>query len=389
MDRRNLGWWPVAMAWVAVAVATVGCGGPKGENIGSTTDAAATKVADTPLPTDEQLKKRLDDVIEMSRERRLDPATNNAWQIVHGVLAFGYDLELNVDGKPVPGLQWILDGGKFRGWTFAPGPKGLRAILDPGTKVGEGHEDQWLGYMSQAHVDPETPITIDGTTYKIRDLITESQWDSPERPEATWTVMGLGTYLPTDATWKAKDATDWNLERLVTLEAAQDLNASACGGSHRLYGLSVALNRRKREGLPITGGWLAAQEKIYGSTDSAGKHVDGPIDLARKYQQPDGSFSTEYFRRAASSRDIANRINTTGHTLEFLALALPNEELSAPWVTRACVALLKMLESTRDLEIECAGLYHAVHGLRIYRARRFGESDSGRPVLDDLIVGNP
>jgi hypothetical protein len=357
-------------------LATAGCG--RSTTTGEQVTQAAKTAALPPLPTDAELRERLDKAIEFSRARHLNPGTNNAWQIVHGVLAYGYDLVLNVDGKPVAGLDWILDDGKFKGWVFEPGAKGLRAILDPGTKVGEGHEDQWLGYMSQAHVDPNTVLRVGGHEYKVADLIAQTQWDAPERPEATWTLMALATYLPTDAVWKAKDGKDWNLERFVTLEAAQDLNVSACGGSHRLYGLTVALNRRKREGLPMTGGWLAAQQKI-----------DGAIELAQKYQQPDGTFSTEYFKRSATSRDIGTRINTTGHTLEFLALALDRDQLSAPWVTRACVALLKMLEATKELDVECAGLYHAVHGLRIYRARRFGESEGSHPVLGEVVASAP
>jgi hypothetical protein len=363
----------VAAAFLSAAL-LAGCDSAKDSTVEAKSASTNSSAAFAKVPLDDKLRDRLDSVIEFSRERELDPATNNAWQIVHGVLAYGYDLNMNVDGESKPGLQWILDGGTFRGWAFAPGPKGLRAIMDPGTKVGQGHEDQWLGYMSQSHVDPETKITVGDKQYTVQDLIEQAKWDAPERPEATWTIMALGNYLPSDTKWTAKDGNDqWNLEHLVTHECQHELHASACGGSHQLYALAVAVNRRKREGLPIEGGWKIAEDKI-----------NYAIEAAQKNQQPDGSFSTEFFSRPATTRALDVRINTTGHTFEFLALALPKERLDEAWVVRGCNALLKMLELTKNEEVECAGLYHAVHGLRLYRARCFGESETGRPVLVGL-----
>jgi hypothetical protein len=313
------------------------------------------------LPSDSQLKAELDKVIDFTRERHLSPQVNNAWQIVHGVLAYGNEMKLNNNGKLVPALDYILGGGQFKGWNLQPAEKGLESVMDPGTKVGEGHKDQWIGYISQCGVKLDQPIKVNNRTFTVRDLVTQAQWDVHDGMEATWTLMALSTYLPLDTTWKAKDGGQWTIERLVTLEAAQNINESACGGSHRLYGLATALRHYRATGKPLTGGWLTAQEKI-----------DQCIALARQYQQPDGSFSTNYFQRASTNPDIALRLNTTGHTLEFLAMALDEKQLTAPWVTRAVVYLCELLEGTKDLPLECAGLYHATHGLRLYRERRFG-----------------
>lgn len=351
------------------------------DNASATSSPLSTAPAakSTALPSDEQLKTRLDAVIDELKRRRLNPKVNNAWQIVHGVLAYGYDLQLVVDGKPViQGLEWILNGGEFRGWVFTPGEKGLESPLDPGSKVGSGHEDQWVGYLSQCRAPLDTPLIVGKTTYKVRDLLTQAEWDCRDGMEATWTLMALSTYMPPEHSWVAKDGSKWNISRLVAMETPRqisDLGEAACGGSHRLYGLVVAVNRRLRSGGPLDGGWGAA--KII---------IDESIAAAKQYQQPDGSFSTNYFQRSASAADIAVRLNTTGHTFEFLALALPDDELSKPWMVRACVSLLKMFEMTKDLDQECGGLYHAAHGLRIYRARRFGEDPSMHPVAADLTA---
>ncbi|HWC88098.1 MAG TPA: ADP-ribosylation factor-directed GTPase activating protein isoform b [Pirellulales bacterium] len=342
-----------------VAVTAAGC------DQSSKSDALAGSrpavEAAQPLPSDSQLKAELDNVIDFTRERHLSPQVNNAWQIVHGVLAYGNEMKLNNNGKLVPALDYILGGGQFKGWNLQPTAKGLESVMDPGTKVGEGHKDQWIGYISQCGAKLDHPIKVGNRTFAVRDLVTQAQWDVYDGMEATWTLMALSTYLPLDATWKAKDGSQWTIERLVGMEAAQNINESACGGSHRLYGLATALRHYRATGKPLTGAWLAAQEKI-----------DQCIALAQQNQQPDGSFSTNYFQRASTNPDIALRLNTTGHTIEFLAMALDEKQLTQPWVTRAVVYLCNLLEGTKELPLECAGLYHATHGLRLYRERRFG-----------------
>jgi hypothetical protein len=63
------------------------------------------------------------------------------------------------------------------------------------------------------------------------------------------------------------------------------------------------------------------------------------------------------------------RLGATGHVFEVLALALADDRLQEPWVRRAADRLVTLLEQTADLDVECGGLYHAAHGLSLYRRR--------------------
>jgi hypothetical protein len=359
--RSNL---RLASLLLLAALPATGC-----NESGSSDAVAGSRAPNASLPSDSQLKSELDKVIAFTRQRHLSPQLpndelakgNNAWQIVHGALCYGNELELNVDGKLVPVLDYLFSDGPLKGWNLRPAEKGLESVMDPGTKVGEGHKDQWIGYISQCGVKLDDPIKVSGRTFAVRDLVNQAQWDVHDGMEATWTLMAMSTYLPLDAVWKAKDGKQWTIERLVALEAAQNIDESACGGSHRLYGLAAALRLYRATGKPISGAWLTAQQKI-----------NQCVALARQYQQPDGSFSTSYFQRSSSSPDLALRLNTTGHTLEFLTMALDDKQLAEPWVERAVLYLCNLLEGTQELPLECASLYHATHGLRLYRERRFG-----------------
>lgn len=338
------------------------------ENDLSRANAATSRApVDTP-PADDEFRDRIDRAIALTAQRHLVAESNAAWQVVHGILAFGPDLQLDVNGKPTSALAYLQQGGRLTGWNLIPGDKGLEAPLEQGSKTGQGHEDQWLGYLSLIGLPDTTPIKVAGKTYTIRDLVTQAQWDIYDGMEATWSLMGFTAYLPLDAKWKSKDGSEWTIERVVAMESKQDLRRSACGGSHRLTGLIVALNKYLAAGGKLTGGWKAAYDKIYGEPG-------GAIAVMKAYQQPDGSFSSDYFNGARWTGDIGQRIGTTGHTLEFLALCVPDSELKAPWLTQAVNYLCKMLEETREYELECGGLYHAARGLKIYRERRFGKAD--------------
>ena len=288
----SLGGAPLACAFGCLFSISFVLSGCSSSNKEGATDPT-THVVNRPVSSDvtnEELVESLDDVIDFTQRRHLSAVDHNAWQIVHGMLAFSHDLQLEADGKVVPALDWILAGGSIKGWTMAPGEKGLEAVLDPGSKVGQGHEDQWLGYLSQCEIDPETPLVIHGMKYKVGDLITQAQWDVHDGMEATWTLMALSTYLPLDAKWKSKDGSEWTLERIVAMEASQDIHVSACGGTHRLYGLCTAVNRYKNSGGQMTGGWLKAQNVI-----------NDAVAAAKKFQQPDGGFSTNYLARSGNS----------------------------------------------------------------------------------------
>jgi hypothetical protein len=331
------------------------------------------------LPDDAALKATLDEVLDYTYDRRLNPTQHAAWQIMHGLLAYPGNFKIEVNGEMINALDWILGGGNLNGWTMHPTSHGLEAVLEPGTKSGQGHEDQWLAILAQCDLPAETPLKIGTRTFQIGDLVKQAKWDLRNNMEASWTVIGLNAYVALDETWEAADGQQWSLEKVVDMEASQEIDSSACGGTHRLIGLSMALNRYVAEvgpDEPRTGAWKKAEDLI-----------DDAIKKAKMHQQPDGSFSTTYFVRPASSPDLALRVNTTGHMLEFLVLALPEEQFHEDWVTRAVVQLCDCFNKTRTMDLDCGSLYHAAHALQLYRLRRFGQrenlaSDSLAPQQD-------
>ena len=355
---------PLARCLVAAAIAAAaGCHAAVPPAPGEAPAAARATPGD--------LCRRIDAVLRHARDdRRLDAGVHGAWQVVHGILAFGPDFPLAVQGQSTPALGYLLDGGSLVGWKLRSGTPGVVAIVEEGSTMGQGHPDQWLGYLSQCGVGTDgdrlaggitldTPLTVGGRTWTVADLLAQAKHDIREGQEATWTLMALSAWLPVDASWTAGDGEHWTTERVVRMEAAADIPSAACGGAHRLYGLAAAVDAHRRAtGAAPTGGWAEAAAVL-----------DDEIDRARRFQQPDGSFAVRPFERPGTSPDVFARLSATGHVFEVLALALDDERLAEPWVVRAAERLVTLLEQTADLDVECGGLYHAAHGLALYRRR--------------------
>ena len=327
---------------------------------------AVGSATDRPL-----LCRRIDGVLAHARDGRLlDARVQGAWQVVHGILAFGPDLPLATDRGRRSALDYLLDGGPLTGWKLRLGSRGVAAIVEEGSSMGQGHPDQWLGYLAQCGVGGtdgrfasgiplDTPLAVAGRTMTVADLLSQAQHDIRDGQEATWTLMALAAWLPTDAAWVAGDGERWTTERVVRMEAAADIPSAACGGAHRLYGLAVAVDAHRRAtGSPPRGGWADAARVVAES-----------LDRARRYQEADGSFAVRPFERPGTSPDIFARLSATGHVFEVLAVALDDTRLLEPWVVRAVERLVALLEQTADLDVECGGLYHAAHGLAIYKQR--------------------
>jgi hypothetical protein len=340
------------------------------------------------LPDPNALRDRIDAVVDHTlNNRTLSTGTHNAWQIVHGILPYGKAFKIEHDAQLVPALDYLLQGGQLKGWDLRPGEKGVIAQLEPGSKAAQGHPDQWIGYLSQGGLDglhglnPEEPLVVGGKQYRVGDLLSQAEWDVMPGMEASWTVMAMSTYRPVDHKWTSRDGSEWTVERLVGMDAGFGVkDGASCGGTHRLSALTLAVNRYMRDtntpAEKLTGGWKKANDL-----------VEDCIKKARLYQQPDGNFSAEFFVRPGRSSDVNATLHATGHTLEWLCVALNDQELQAPWVTAAVARLCQLLEDNRDRELDCGALYHAARGLRLYRDRRFGAVENNSATIAARPVG--
>jgi hypothetical protein len=186
--------------------------------------------------------------------------------------------------------------------------------------------------------------------------------------------------------WKDNTGQAWDISRLMNEEMAQPINGAACGGIHRLMGLSYALTMRKANHEPIDGQWKRAENFI------ANYHQQ-----ALALQTSDGGFSTEFFEGMSTSVDPVRQIYSTGHVLEWLAVSMSQEQLASPAITRMVDRLLALLAAEFKPNEELHGTDvgpkgHALRALRLYELRMFGQPSKYTEFRDQdprpLIAAN-
>jgi hypothetical protein len=319
---------------------------------------------DSAEPLRELVSRTLD---ENLRDRELSTETHGAWQILHGVLAYGDQFTIETPGGQRSAVEYLLNGNTVNGFEPTTGDlmddtsrPGLRIDMQPGTKTGQGHRDQWLAVLAQCGLPLQTKLRSGDHSFTIDDWLRQTEYDVPRNLELefSWTLIALTAYRDTDHRWTARDGVQYSTTQLLDSELRQSIPSSVCGGTHRLIGIAMSLKKRRDEGKPINGVWADAESLLAESVASA-----------KMNQNPDGSYSVAYLHRPGWTRDLGESLGTTGHVLEFLAFAAADETLRQPWVERSVRRLCGMLFECKEVDLECGVLYHALHGLSEFRNR--------------------
>jgi hypothetical protein len=333
-----------------------------------------TPAPETPAPsapaTVDPLAAQVDEAIRVNAHRFLETDVQTPWQIIHGLLAYRRDYQVKEHGKKVNCLEWIASGATFHGQPWIEKTAyGAHAHPYNGHPYEfQGHPCQFMACMTMCDLPLDFKFKAGGGgVVTLNDLIHGAQAEVNEREEVTWVLWFLAHYLDSDAQWNNKDGEPWSMERLVQLEVGKTVTAGACGGCHGLFALAYSRN-----------GFLASGRRLYGPWLEADQKVRQHIEIARNYQNPDGTFSSNSFQGPGHSDDFEKRLGTTGHILEFLDVSLTQSRLSEEWVRRAVSALSSELIEKRLDPCECGSLYHAIDGLTIYRTRVWPELDPFR-----------
>ena len=311
------------------------------------------------------LESKIKQAIEMYRNQTISVREKSAWSVMHSFIGYGVEKKVRIDqaGKQASAIGWICYNNPCRGVRlFYLNNNRIYGRLGPGN---QGHEGQFMAMLAQSRVHTSYPMKIDGKDFTVADLVRREQETCRAGAELTFKLIGLSHYLDLDETWRDDRGGKWSVSRLVQEEMRQPIIGAACGGTHRLFGLSYAVNRCGHKGKAIEGQYQRA--KIY---------VQEYQKYTFKMQNPDGSFSTRFFTGRGASPDKARRLLTTGHISEWLAFSLSDEELINPKMVKAMDYLATLLVRGQRGGWEVGPLGHALHALNIYNDRVFSQTVS-------------
>ena len=302
-------------------------------------------------------------------ERPESANTRSPWGIMHSLIGFGVDTEIGAGREKVNAIGWLCWNGSCRGQRlFKLTKDGMSVNVGPGV---QGHTGQFLSMLAQSRVPEDFEIRIQGKSFTVADLIAYEQATCRPRTELTFKLIGLSHYLPSDAEWTSNDGQKWSISRLIEEELAQPVIGAACGGTHRLMGLTYAVKNRVDDGKPVDGQFHRAELFL----EDFQKYTVG-------LQNPDGSFSTKWFERREARTDSQRRVQTTGHILEWLICNLPEDQLTSPEVVKAVAYLSNLMYRERGTDWNIGPKGHAIHALNLYDQKVFGaEMGQGGPRM--------
>jgi hypothetical protein len=362
----------LAAAVIAVLCATCAPVGPAGpEKTPTATERPTDKDEPVKLPGRDILRERIELALKNVRDRDLR-SDFGFWTVFHGILGLGPKDAFLTDpltGKRVNAIDYICNGGEVRGMEFPETKHGLDVKTAVGELVfvGQGHQDQFIAEMTQWGMPLDRKFRVHGKDHTFLDFVEHAKMraslKATPKQELSWTVLVLGQYLGTDTVWVNEAGETLRLADLLRYELDEPMDKAACGGTHRLFDLSWVHHVHLARGGKTEGIWkdVAANTVRY-------------QQLAKKLQNADGSFSTDFFNGPGKDTTAERRINTSGHILEWLALSLSDAQLREPWVEEAANAVALMILASRNDSVEGGTLYHAAHGLLIYHARVFDRS---------------
>src|SRR5262245_2718838 len=255
------------------------------------------------------LKELLEQTLKNIKDRRLVP-TDGFWTIFHAILGMGLDTELIVEDKGgkserrVRAIDYIAAGEPMSGLEFIVYPQGLD-VKTTGLQGGipsmsQGHQDQFIAEMAQWGIPTTMPFKIKGYEKpflfidfcrysKARASVTVDKDAEPSKQELTWAIIIIGQffgegdlfkrnscgqieYLP----WTNKHGEKLNYEDVVRFERNEPIEGgdppTACGGTHRLFGLSWAYHLHLRRGGKTTGLWKEVADKLERYKKAAKEH---------------------------------------------------------------------------------------------------------------------
>ncbi len=312
------------------------------------------------------LRNKMRKVLSYYYRKPLNSRDHDTWEAMHMMLAYGLHSRIKSGGPRGESMTAI-------GWLCYNNPckhKQLMILNDEGEiraqyGVGlQGHMGQFLAMLAQCNVDPDYPIRVEGKEFTIHDLIEAEKKTCYPNTELTFKLIALMHYLPSDSQWVNDRGETWSIERLIEEELKQPIRGAACGGTHRLGGLSLAVRKREKRGEPVEGVWLQAKQ----FTNKYEQYL-------YRLQNNDGSFSTEWFRGPGRESDINRRCRTSGHLLEWALYHAEDEKLTSYRIVKATNYLTNLLYSNSDNEWEIGPQAHALHALSLYDQRVFQPHD--------------
>ena len=347
-----------------------------------TTTSTAPATQRSGMPVSEYmaaLKEQLESVLAQNAKRGISMASNTPCDIMIMAQPYGVDAMVFQPSDEAPKRGESQKGGYIYSigslaWNYACG--GKRLLKSDGkriyAKIGNGYQNkpsQFLALLAMSNIRDNYEIRIDGMGYTIADLVTSEKAACRSGHNHALTLVGLAFYAQSRDQWKSDNNENWSIERLVASELNRPVDQSTSEATDWLLGLTAAVELYNNEGARFTPTMNLARQQILTYHE-----------FVLSIQNEHGLWHPEFFMKKGVGGDHYETLYASGHILRFLALSLPEKELSNPKMTKAVQALATRVAQVPQTanavtmtDRQTEGLSVALHALAIYNQRMFQE----------------
>ena len=281
---------------------------------------------------------------------------------------------------PLP-LEVLLDHNVFRNvFQFHTLIPPLLTEGRMGVAVTTKNDPTWNAYQGQFHADdilqvlgeigiprsyPVRPKTSSNRRFTVDDLINESLWSYSQMQEPDFTAGAYARWLRGPATWRNRFNELCSLDLLADQLVKRPFGRGACLGTHLPYAMVSLLRAHEVE--PLISDNTAARLTV---------RLRELSTVLTRNQQADGSWPGRWCDTVPDDREwrsfylnapLNAAILTTGHHLEWIALALAEVRPPREVIVRAARFLLRTIPALpkpffADMNMYPAGT-HAVRAL--------------------------
>jgi hypothetical protein len=329
-------------------------------------------VARPPLSKDmTELRDNVRATLNAYRGKPLNTRDFTSGEVLLSCLAFGcqttlLDAQSNANISAVGGLCWNYTCGGYQLLTTSE--EGYLARVGYGLQSQPG---QLMAVLAMARVSAMYELQVGQYRGNVANLVEFEKLECRKNTPMPMRLIGLSHYVDKDQTWKNRLGEEWSVAKLVESELARPIDAGTADFTDRLLALSYTLDRRAHRKQPVEGPF-----------DQAAQYVAQCQQHTMSLQNSDGTWHPRFFALRGASRDSMGTLFATGRILEWLAVSLPDEQLSDPHVLLSVQYILKALGSqpprwgatpytARNME----AWMHALHALAVYDQRVFQPYD--------------
>lgn len=337
----------------------------------------------------------------MAAQRPFVTTDDESWKMFEGIYAFGANFLLvdSVTQERTQALSYIA-AGSIRGLIKkdAVGPYFAGRV---GESPGEPHRNQFLADLISARVDSNTDFVADtGDTAQILEFTNRAMQKvdpdtlaasntlitGPDGNELGWTLIAFSRAQLVLSSWTNEKGRQVYFTDLLQVALDRPIEWGSDEGLNEQIGIAVALYEYKKnrlsEALAAYDAFKkknvgAAGEKptidtieLRGIWKEAQDHVDKVTAILKKNQNFDGTFSKSWHTARKPSGDLGELLLFTGQALDFLAVALNDNQLKEDWMRKTVTGLSdSILRNKYRLQNKNWALTRAAHALMCYRFR--------------------